>query len=156
MYIQQHHRYARRRRQIGFPEAPASIFTTDRRRQASWQRLQIEPNHKQPQCSITILFRERSQSCHDAHDDNRSASQRCSLVLLPTRLRCTIQYSLYERAMYDSLLDRLPVPTCRVRACFGRPSRFTTGDGGGFHGSRPSTRWNLHARDEMDETARVQ
>lgn len=46
----------------------------------------------------------RSQSCRDAHDDNRSASQRCSLVLLPIRLRCTIQYSLYERAMYDSLL----------------------------------------------------
>jgi hypothetical protein len=38
-----------------------------------------------------------------------------------------------------------------------RPSRFTTGDGGGFHGSRAltSTRWNLHAREEMDETARV-
>jgi hypothetical protein len=52
-------------------------------------------------------------------------------------------------------LTRLLVSTCRVRACFGRPSRFTTGDGCGFDGSRPSTRWNLHARDEMDETRRV-
>jgi hypothetical protein len=86
----------------------------------------------------------------------RSASQRCFLVLLPTRLQFTrFSFSYTNEPCRTPCFTRLLVSTCRVRACFGRPSRFTTGDGCGFDGSRPSTRWNLHARDEMDETRRV-
>ena len=146
-------------------EHPQVNCTTDQRRQSSnITQIAKAGDHRSKQTihnysdthSLYLLGRSKASICRDARDDNRSASQRCSIVLLPARLQFTrFGFRYTNEPCRTPCLTRLLVSTCRVRACFGRPSRFTTGDGCGFDGSRPSTRWNLHTRDEMDETGRV-